>query len=198
MNRNEFISELKKKWSVLPSDDTEKILEYYGEMIDDRTDDGMTEEEAVKYVGTPDDIASQIISDTSVSKIVKAKVKKSKPKSAVVKTLLIIGSPLWVSLLIALVSVIITLYVVIYTLVIVYYVCAAAFAASALFGICTAVISGLFNLKAMFFVGTGLVCAGLSILMSCFSKNVISFAVWLTKKIPAAIKLCFTKRGDNE
>ena len=47
MSKTEFLTELKKALEGLPEEDIEKSLEYYSEMIDDRIEDGLSEEEAV-------------------------------------------------------------------------------------------------------------------------------------------------------
>ena len=46
MNKQEFIANLKARLSGLPAGEIDARAECYGEMIDDRMEDGMTEEEA--------------------------------------------------------------------------------------------------------------------------------------------------------
>ncbi len=60
MNKQEFLTELKKKLKGLAPDEIAGSIEYYGEMIDDAMEDGMSEEEAVESLGDIDDIVSQI------------------------------------------------------------------------------------------------------------------------------------------
>ena len=50
MNKREFLEQLKKELSGLPQSDIEDRLTFYGEVIDDRTEEGMTESEAVSGV----------------------------------------------------------------------------------------------------------------------------------------------------
>ena len=52
MNKETFLSELKKGLSGLPADDVNERLAFYGEMIDDRVEESMSEEEAVAGIGT--------------------------------------------------------------------------------------------------------------------------------------------------
>lgn len=75
MNKQEFLTELRAKLSGLPTDDVEERLSFYGEMIDDRTEEGVTEEQAVEEMGSVDQIASQIISEVPLTKIVREKIK---------------------------------------------------------------------------------------------------------------------------
>ena len=61
MTKTEFLSALRDGLRALPEADAARSLEYYHEMIDDRMDDGMTEEEAVAAVGDPGDVAGEIL-----------------------------------------------------------------------------------------------------------------------------------------
>ena len=75
MNKQEFLAELRKRLSGLPQADIEERIVFYSEMIDDRTEEGSTEEEAVSAIGFVDDVVSQIFSETPLTKLVKEKVK---------------------------------------------------------------------------------------------------------------------------
>ena len=63
MNKSEFLNSLEEKLKELPKDEIRKTIDYYDEMIDDRIEDGMTEEEAVKSIGNSGDIALSILLD---------------------------------------------------------------------------------------------------------------------------------------
>jgi hypothetical protein len=52
---------LRARLSVMPKADLERTLQYYREMIDDRMEDGMTEQEAVADVGDPEELAAAIL-----------------------------------------------------------------------------------------------------------------------------------------
>ena len=107
MNKREFLEQLKKELSGLPQSDLEDRLTFYGEMIDDRTEEGMTESEAVSGVGTVKEVAAQILSDIPLGKLVKEKVKPNRTLKAWEIVLLILGSPVCLSLLISACAVII-------------------------------------------------------------------------------------------
>lgn len=51
MNKEQFLAAVRERLSALPRDDVEQSLDYYGEMIDDRVEDGMSEEQAVEAWG---------------------------------------------------------------------------------------------------------------------------------------------------
>ena len=53
MTKSEFLSALENRLSGLPKDDVQKSIDYYSEIIDDRMEEGLTEEEAVRGEGNP-------------------------------------------------------------------------------------------------------------------------------------------------
>ncbi len=60
MTKSEFLAALEARLAGLSQGDVQRSLDFYGEMIDDRMEDGMTEAEAVANVGEVDDIAAKI------------------------------------------------------------------------------------------------------------------------------------------
>ena len=55
MNKQEFLSRLRKQLRGL--EDREERVTFYSEMIDDRMEDGLSEEEAVAAVGSLENFA---------------------------------------------------------------------------------------------------------------------------------------------
>ena len=72
MNKTEFLESIKQKLNGLPEKDIQSAVEYYEEAIDDRMEDGLTEEQAISEIGTPDDIAEKIMMETSIPKLIRA------------------------------------------------------------------------------------------------------------------------------
>ncbi len=139
MKKQEFLSKLKKGLSKLPKQETEECLSFYSEMIDDRIEEGLTEEDAVAAVGDPKNIASkklgeQISEELSQNGVGRTK-KRTKKKSALEITLLILGSPVWFSLVIAAVAVAISIYASAWAVIVSFWAAFAAFAVSAPCGI---------------------------------------------------------------
>ena len=64
MLKQEFLVQLRKGLSCLPKQDMEERLTFYSEMIDDRMEEGLSEEDAVMAVGSIADIIAQITDDT--------------------------------------------------------------------------------------------------------------------------------------
>lgn len=115
MNKAEFIAKLEDKLRGLPQSDINKSLDYYSEMIDERIDEGMDENEAVAQLGDINDIATQILMETPLPELVKAKAKAKSKISAGEAALLAMGSPLWITLLIAAAIVALAVYVIIWS-----------------------------------------------------------------------------------
>ena len=59
MRKQEFLAKLRKGLSGLPQDDIEERLIFYSEMIEDRKEEGLSEEEAVAAIGSVDEIVAQ-------------------------------------------------------------------------------------------------------------------------------------------
>ncbi len=85
MNKERFADILRSGLTGLPQSEIDRYVEYYLEMINDRIDEGMTEEEAVQAVGNPEDIAAQIRKERGVGATVTGEVQRfaDKLKNAV-------------------------------------------------------------------------------------------------------------------
>ncbi len=59
MKKEEFLNELTGRLSELPPQEREKSLSYFSEMIDDRMEEGMKEEEAVGSMESLDEIVAK-------------------------------------------------------------------------------------------------------------------------------------------
>ena len=111
MTKQMFLSELRTKLKRLPKNEIEDRIQFYSEMIDDRIEGGMSESAAVADIGSVDKICNRIISEIPLSKIVTERAKNKKSSSVWQIVLIILGSPIWLSLLVSVFAVIISLYV---------------------------------------------------------------------------------------
>ena len=196
MKKLEFIYALREKLHPLPLEDIEKYAEYYAEMIDDRMDDGMDEESAVRDVGSLDEIASQILADTPLSSLLKEKLKRKRKMTAGEIVLIVLGFPLWFSLLAAAFSVVLSLYVSLWAVIVSLWAVFGALIGCAVGGISGGVVIavGINVLSGIALISSGLVCAGLSIFMFFACKAATKGVLILTKKIFLGIKKCFVKK----
>lgn len=81
-------------------------------------EEGLTEAEAIAGIGSVDKIVTQIVAETPITKLVREKVKPKRSLQAWEIILLVLGSPLWISLLIASFAVILSLYIVIWAVIV--------------------------------------------------------------------------------
>ncbi len=199
MNKQAFLTTLKEKLSGLPQSDVNERLNFYSEMIDDRMEDGLSEEQAVSAIGVVDDIAAQIISETPLIRIVKEKITPKKRLRVWEIVLLVLGSPIWLSLLIAILAIIISLYVSLWSVVISLWAAFASVVAGALGGIASGIGLALYQntLTGIALIGIGIVCAGVLILFFFVCNAVTKGMLLLTKKIAVWIKNFFIKREET-
>ena len=198
MNRLQFILSLQDKLSFLPKEDLEERLAFYNEIIDDRMEEGLSEVEAVAQIGSVDEIVDQVIGETPLKTLVKEKIKPKKKMKAWNITLLAVGSPIWLSLLVSAFAVVISLYAALWSVVISLWACFASVAACAVAGIPAGIIFAAtgHTTAGIATIAASLVCAGLSIFLFLGSKAATRGAIWLSKQVPMAIKRCFIKKED--
>ena len=198
MTKLEFLQSLREKLSGLPQHEVEERLSFYREMIEDRMDDGLAEADAVAELGSVDEIAAQIIADIPLTKLAKEKIKPKRRLRAWEIVLLALGSPIWLSLLIAAAAVLFSLYVVIWAVVISLWAVFVSLAAAAVGGIAACIVFALtgHGSTGLAMLGAGLTCAGLAIFMfyGCLAVN--KGAVWLGKAILHGLKTALIRKED--
>ena len=196
MLKQEFLDRLKEALAGLPEEDILERLSFYGEMIDDRMEDGLTEEEAVAGIGPVEEIADGIVGDTPIMKIVRERVKPKRRMRAWEKALLVLGSPVWLPLLIAALAVLFSVYVVLWAVILCLWAAEASLIACAAAGAVGGIIAVFRGklLYALALFGAGLVCAGLAVIVFRGSLAASRGAVILTKKIGSWIKRLFLRK----
>ncbi len=195
MSKQEFLKELEKALCGLPQDDIQKSLDFYSEMIDERVEEGLSEEEAVLQIGSAQEIAKQILSDIPMTKLVKQKIKPKHRLSVLEIVLLAIGSPVWLSLIISAIAVVFSVYVSLWAIIISLYSVMVSLLACGAAGVVASVGYIFFGKHAqgLFLFGVGIAVTGLGILMFFVCDLSVKGIVWLGKKIWLLIKSCFVK-----
>lgn len=196
MTKLEFLTALREKLSGLPDTDINERLEFYSEAIDDRIEDGMSEEDATASIGNVDEIAAQIISDTPFTKLVKEKISKRRSLSAFEIVLLALGAPIWLSILVSLFSIILSVYLSVWVVVISFWAVFVSFVGSAFGFIIGGIGFSIFSnvLSGVALISAGLVLAGLSILTFFVCKVITKGTARLTKKFVLWIKNLMVKK----
>ena len=200
MLKEEFLGKLRSELSGFPKQELEERLGFYSEMIDDRMEEGCTEEEAVSEIGSAEDISAQIISDIPLSKIAKERIKPKKDIPTPVTVLLILGSPIWFSLAIAAFCIIFSLYIVLWSVTVSVWSVFASFAACAVGGVVAGAVLTFSGkvLTGIAIISAGLVFAGLSVFLFMGCKAATKGIIYLTKKIAIGIKRCFIKKENAQ
>jgi uncharacterized membrane protein len=194
MNKKEFAEDLRKKLSGLSEKEIEEQLDFYSEMIDDRIEDGSSEEDAVKAVGSVNEISDRIKNDADFLK--KAKKKPERRIKVWEIVLLVLGSPIWLSLAIAAFSVIVSLYAVIWSLIASLVAIFASLAASSLGMIIGGVVFAVTGnaLSGIAMIGESLFLAGTAIFLFFGCKVSITGCIVMTKKTVLKIVKLFKSK----
>ena len=184
MNKQEFLSQLRKRLSALPQKEVNERLNFYSELIDDKIEEGLSEETAVEQIGTIDEIVTQI--ETELSPLpIKKKTSHKKENSTLWKScFLTFSAPIGFALLIALMAIIFSFYVVLWVIPIVLWTVFVAFC------VCAIVLSILSVLYisvgyiplAITLLGTACILLGLSIFLYFGCKSATKGVESLTKK----------------
>ncbi len=185
MNKSEFLNELRKGLSTLSETEIEERVVFYSEMIDDRIEEGLTEEEAVAAIGSVYEIIGQAVTEVPDEK------PKQKRKLKVWEiVLLILGSPIWLSLAAAALVVAVSLYLSVWAIIISFWSVFGAFIVTSFGGIIGGII--LFTvgktLNGVALIGCGILFAGLAIFAFFGCKAASKGTVLLTKKCFGRLK----------
>ena len=116
MTKADFLQLLERALSQLSEEERRANLEYYSELLDDMLEEGMTEAEATAKLGSPAAIAESILQEMPLSKLVSTRMKPKSGWTPLAIILAVVGSPVWVPLLLAGVAVVAALFVSIWAL----------------------------------------------------------------------------------
>ena len=191
MDKQRFLLKLGELLSGLSQEEKEAQLHFFREMIEDRMEDGLSEEEAIKAVGSADDIATQILGEASFS--------PSKPERRLKGweiTLLILGSPIWLALLIAVAAIVFSAFASLWAGIISLWACFASMVGCAFASLFAGVIFlfGEHRLTGIAVIGGCFVCAGLCIFLFWGCKILTKGIILLSKKTVLWVKQCFTRK----
>ena len=128
MTREEFLNRLGELLACLPAEQIEDTKAFYAEAIADRMEDGMSEEEAVAALGTPGEVAEATLDDLPA--VPRAIARTRRRSNALLWVLATLGSPVWLSLLVAFAAVALSVYVCIWAMALCVWAVAAALGAA--------------------------------------------------------------------
>lgn len=195
MNKQEFVLELKNRLAALGEEEISERVNFYSEIIDDKVEEGISEQEAVCELGNIDEIVSQILSEIPLTKLVRVKLKPKKRLSVLEIVLLVVGSPIWIPLIISALAVAFSLYASAWGVIISLWSVFASFVgcsfASILGGVYF-IVNGYLP-TGIALIGAAILLAGLSILAFFAIKAITKGFLKSTKATLLAVKNKFAK-----
>ena len=197
MMKKMFLDRLRNRLSHLPKEEQDERIAFYSEMIDDRIEDGLTEEEAVKTITSIDEITKEVITDIEVvdlkdninKKRIQEKITKfvkDKKKTSNV-LLIVLGFPVWFPLLISLIVILFSLYVVGWAIIVSLWSVVVALGVSFIGGTILGIIY-LFQGANAILLGLSIACGGLAIFSFFGVRELTKLYCVFTKKIISWIR----------
>ena len=195
MNKQEYLESIRSRISAMPADDVNRFMDYYSEMIDDRVEDGLSEEEAVADMGSPEAAVEQILEEMPLTKLVKEKIKPKHELKAWEVILIVLGSPVWIPLLITAAVLLLTLWIVAFALLISFYAVVLSFVVAGIGGLICAIPLFIANspYTAVLMLGAALIGIGIAILCVVSVKPVTVGIFKVCKASVNGIKRMFVK-----
>ena len=131
MNKQQFLNMLAEALKKLPREERYRTMAYYDELIDDRIEDGQNEYAVVESLGNPADIARDLLGVEE-----EKKQKTYSPGTKVwITVLLVLGFPLWGSLLLVAAVLVMVLYILLYLPIVILGALSVGFLAGSVLGI---------------------------------------------------------------
>ena len=193
MKKQEFIAELRKQLTGLSKKEIDERINFYSEIIDDKIEEGVLEEDAVSSLGEISNLVARIKREVSTKDFKKVEKKSYTPWGI---ALIVLGSPIWLALLISLFAVIVSLYVVVWALVVALWSIFGSFCAGAVAGVVGIVYSFINPFTGIALFGAGLILLGLAIFTYFACKYFTKLSAVVSKKGVKVIAKCFGKRGQ--
>ncbi|MBR6429732.1 MAG: DUF1700 domain-containing protein [Oscillospiraceae bacterium] len=194
MTKLEYLDQLRSCLGQLPPEEAEKAAIYYGELIDDMTEDGYTEQEAVQALAPPAQAARQVLEELPLSTLVKSRAKPKKGWTPAAIVLAAVGSPIWISIGLALLAVVLSVYIVIWAVVVVLFAVTLAVGLSSLAAIASPLFPDyVYGISPVTLAGFGIAGLGVTILLFLASVALAKLTARLSVRICRRIKRFFIK-----
>lgn len=187
MTKKEFVDILNKQLKYLPLKERQKTLTYYEEIFEDYEEEGLSEEEVALKLGSPIVIANEILDETHIS--------GRKPMSVLMIILLVLGFPLWGSLVATAAILLLTVYILIWIPVVILGSFSIAFLAAGVVGIIGVPFVMMEGLGiGVVQLGMAILCVGLCIPSTIACINVTKHLVKATRFITQKWMKIFKKQ----
>lgn len=186
MNKRTFLWKLRRGLKGLSKQEREERLTFLGEMIDDRMEEGLSEEEAVRSVGPMEEILRESLPENG------DQTAEGRRKAWEI-VLLILGSPVWLSVLIAAFAVAVSLFAVLWAVIFSLWavcICVPVCGAASLVYAGVNLI-GEYSVTGLFLLGGGFFCLGASGFLYYACKYASKCAVLISRKTLSGVGKCF-------
>jgi len=181
MTKTEYMKKLRRALRQVKAEERGKSLAYFGEVIDDRMEDGISEQDAINELESVEAAAERIVAEAKAQGQIKLR------RSLWEIALIVLGFPLWFPLTLTIAVVVLTVYGLVWVIIAVLFIVSAALGVSGVAG-----LIGLFMLlgsnaaTAFAVLGLGLACAGLGV-------AVFIPALYIAKAYAAATPVMWNK-----
>ena len=199
MTKADFLQLLERALSQLSDEERRANLEYYSELLDDMMEEGMSETEATAKLGSPNQIARHILQEMPLSKLVSTRMKPKSGWTPLAIVLAVVGSPVWVPLLLMCAAGVFALFVSIWAL--------GAAAIAVVAGLAVAVVAApVIAIRAaavtlplgLLLLGCGLVLLGLCVLGGLMAVELCRLLWQLTVWLAHKIKSLFIRKEEEK
>lgn len=199
MNKQEFVSKLQSRLKNMPSKIINDQISFYLEMIEDKKEEGLSEQEAIQQLGSIDDITNEIVNNISLFDIAKDKIKPKRKVKVLDIIFVVLTSPIWLSLFIAFLAVILAIYISMWAIVISFYAIFISLSACTLASLMLSIyyLCSTNYASGLVFLSTSFVLLGLSILSFYGCKYLTKCLIKLAKITNLKIKKLFIKKENN-
>jgi len=193
MNREEYLSALRRALAQMPPEELEKQIAYYDELISDMCEDGMSETEAVAKLGDPKAVAEELLAALPLGTLVKSRIRSAGGLSGLTIALLVLGFPLWFPLIISFFAVVLSVLITLWALALSFGAVVLALGVSAVaipIGMVTGTISG----SPLMLIGYMLAAAGLCVLGALGLPPLFRAIARLCRAFGRGVKSIFIKK----
>lgn len=205
MDKSKFLRALEARISMLPKHEIDERLDYYAELISDMTEDGMSEREAIERLGGVDKVAADILCEQPLSALMRSRVRPQNGWTALSITLVILGSPVWLPVLLSVAAALFAIIISLVSVVIALYAGLLGIAAGAVgggvMGFVLLIKQGF--VEGMAYIGGALILAGVGMLaFKLLNHCARKFWAWLRRALPMSFRrlkaLFIRKNGRYE
>lgn len=191
MNKEDFLDELTFYLHKMDKEERNKFITFYDEMIADYVENGMSEEAAVAKIGNPENIAKDLLGSND-----NVEVNLPSTGNKVLNyVLLIMGFPLWGSLLLTVILLVLSAYMIIWCLPIITGASCAGFFISSIIGIIgTPLVLAHSTSTGIIQLGAGVASIGIAFILGFLTISLSNKLVVTTKTLNKKLIVLFKKK----